>query len=79
MVYLKNIVYENEIIKCLYSPEDSKEYGRIEYDVAKDEYILLEQTKYENGKKFYIRNIKNKLREMVNSKEIKTEYKLFIY
>lgn len=79
MVYLKDIFYENGIIKCLYSPEDCGEYGRIEYDVAKDEYILLEQTKYENSNKFYIRNIKNKLREMAHSKEIKSEYKLVIY
>lgn len=71
--------YGNGIIKCLYSPEDSGEYWRIEYDVAKDEYVLLKQTKYKYSNKFYNRNIKNKLREIEGAKEIKSEYKLVIY
>lgn len=79
MVHLKNIVYENGIIKCLYSPEDSGEYGKLAYDVENDEYISLEQTNYENGKKFYVRNVKNKLKELAKQKEINSEYKLVIY
>lgn len=80
MVHLKNILYENGIISCLYSPEDCGEYGIIEYDIANDTFLKLKQTKYENGKKFYIRNIKNKLIQLIsNTDGIPIEYNLVIY
>lgn len=80
MIHLKNIVYENGIIRCFYSPEKCGEYGYIEYDVENNKILCLEQTKFDNSKQFYYQNVKNKLKSFCKDKEnMPSEYNLVIF
>ncbi|WP_461206918.1 hypothetical protein [Clostridium sp. DL1XJH146] len=80
MVHLKEIIYQNGIIKCLYSPEKCGEYGFIEYNVNNDSLVSLKQTKYDEDKQFYYMNVKNKLRAFVKDiNNIPNEYNLVIF
>lgn len=80
MIHLKNIVYENGIIRCFYSPEKCGEYGYIEYDVENNKILCLEQTKFDNSKQFYYQNVKNKLKSFCKDIEnMPSEYNLVIF
>lgn len=80
MVHLKNIIYENEIIKCLYSPENCGEYGFIECNIKEDLILNLKQTEYDKGKQFYYMNVKNRLIDFAkDTKNIPNEYNLVIF
>ncbi|MEG1483742.1 hypothetical protein [Clostridium sp.] len=79
MVHLKNIIYENEIIKCFYSPEKCGEYGYIEYDIKNNKILDLKQTKYEGNKQFYYMNVKSRLESFEKDKKFPSEYNLVIF